>query len=111
MIYKDKILGVINVQHKNPQNYTKSERELFETIAKATGGAIENARLFEEGEILREALESRKLIEKAKGILMKELGMTEDEAYKSLHRKSMDKRMSMKDVANAIIISDELKNT
>lgn len=109
IVYKDNILGVINVQHKNQRHYDKNEIALFETIAKATGGAIENARLFEEGELLRDALESRKLIEKAKGILMKELGINEEEAYKSLHRKSMDKRISMKDVANAIILSNEFK--
>lgn len=109
IIYKDKVLGVINVQHKQPQNYKRKEIELFETIAKATGGAIENARLFTEGQFLKEALESRKLIEKAKGILMKELNISEDEAYKTLHKKSMNERISMKEVARAIIISSEIK--
>lgn len=108
IIYKDKVLGVINVQHKDRRNYKKGEVELIETIAKATGGAIENARLFSESKALKDALESRKLVERAKGILMKDLNVSEEEAYKLLHRKSMDKRISMKEVANAVILSKEL---
>lgn len=111
IIYKDKVLGVINVQHRKLRNYKKNEIELLETIARATGGAIENASLFSEREALKEALETRKIIERAKGILMKELKISEDEAYKLLHKKSMDKRLSMKEVAEAVIISSELKGS
>lgn len=110
IIYKDKVLGVINVQHRRPRKYKEGEVELIETIAKAIGGAIENARLFSETEALKEAIETRKLIERAKGILMKELEISEDEAYKLIHKKSMDKRIPMKEVARAVIISSELKN-
>jgi len=110
IIYRDKVMGVINVQHSRPRSYSKNEITLFELVAKATGGAIENALLFSEKEALKEALETRKVIEKAKGILMKEYSVTEDEAYKLLHKKSMDKRMSMKEIAAAIIISEEFKN-
>lgn len=109
ILYRDKLLGVINVQHSKPKIYSKSEILLFELVAKATGGAIENALLFSEKEALKEALETRKSIEKAKGILMKEYGLSEDAAYKLLHKKSMDKRLSMKEIANAIIISSEFK--
>jgi len=109
IIYRDKVLGVINVQHSKPRAYSKKEITLFELVAKATGGAIENALLFSEKEALKEALETRKVIEKAKGILMKEFSVSEDDAYKLLHKKSMDRRMSMKEIANAIIISSEFK--
>ncbi|MFA6375827.1 MAG: GAF and ANTAR domain-containing protein [Candidatus Paceibacterota bacterium] len=109
IIYRDKVLGVINVQHSRPRAYSKTEIALFELVAKATGGAIENASLFSEKEALKEALETRKVIEKAKGILMKEYSVSENDAYGLLHKKSMDKRLSMKDIANAIIISNEFK--
>lgn len=109
IIYKDNLLGVINVQHKRARKYKANEIALIETVARATGGAIENARLFNETEVLKDALESRKIIEKAKGILMKDLAITEKEAYDLLHRKSMDKRISMKEVAKAVILSSELK--
>jgi Signal transduction protein containing GAF and PtsI domains len=109
IIYRDKVLGVINVQHSKPRAYSKTETVLFELVAKAVGGAIENALLFSEKEALKEALETRKVIEKAKGILMKEFSITENDAYKLLHKKSMDKRLSMKEISNAIIISAEFK--
>ena len=50
-----------------------------------------------------------KIIERAKGILMKELGVSEDEAYKKIHKKSMDLRKTMKEIAEAIILSSELR--
>lgn len=109
IVYKDCLLGVINIQHRCARIYKKSEIDLVESIARAVGGAVENARLFTETETLKEALESRKLIEKAKGILMKDLNVSENEAYKLLHKKSMDKRLTMKEVAKAVIISSELK--
>jgi AmiR/NasT family two-component response regulator len=40
---------------------------------------------------------------------MKELGVTEDEAYKKIHKKSMDLRKTMKEIAEAIILSSELR--
>jgi uroporphyrinogen-III synthase len=109
IIYRDKVLGVINVQHSKPREYSKTEIVLFELIAKATGGAIDNAMLFSEKEALKEALETRKLIERAKGILMKDLNISEEEAHKLLHKKSMDKRLSLKEIASAIIISSDIK--
>ena len=111
IIYRDKVLGVINVQHSKPRKYPETEIVLFELIAKATGGAIDNASLFSEKEALKEALETRKLIERAKGILMKDLNISEEEAHKLLHKKSMDKRLSLKEIANAIIISSDFKRT
>lgn len=109
IIYRDKVLGVINVQHSKPRKYSATEIALFELVASATGGAIDNASLFSEKEALKEALETRKLIERAKGILMKELNISEEEAHKLLYKKSMDKRLSLKEIANAIIISSDFK--
>jgi signal transduction protein with GAF and PtsI domain len=111
IIFRDKVLGVINVQHSKPKKYSDDEIKLFELVAKVTGGAIENASLFSEKEALKEALETRKVIEKAKGILMAEFSVSEDEAYKLLHKKSMDKRLGMKEIANAVIISAEFKKS
>lgn len=109
IIYKKETIGVINVQHKKPQKYFDSEIKLFETIAKAIGGAIENARLFTESQELRETLGTRKAVDRAKWILMKDMSISEDQAYKLLNKKSMDKRISIKEIAIAILISDELK--
>jgi AmiR/NasT family two-component response regulator len=56
-----------------------------------------------EVESLAERLETRKLVERAKGTLMAAFGMTEPEAFKWIQRAAMDNRMTMKEVANKII--------
>jgi len=56
---------------------------------------------------LRESLNARKGVEKAKGILMKKLGIEEAEAYRSMQKESMNRGIAMKDLAKAIIAADE----
>ena len=58
---------------------------------------------------LREALETRKLVERAKGILMETLGISEPEAFRRIQKQSMNKRLSMRQVAEAIILAQSLK--
>lgn len=75
--------------------------------------AIEVARSrFEQNKVLSEEigslqgrLEARRTIERAKGILMQTEGVTEDEAYRRIQHQSMNARLSMKEVAEAIIIA------
>ncbi|MHB9095034.1 MAG: ANTAR domain-containing response regulator [Eubacteriales bacterium] len=57
---------------------------------------------------LRETIETRKLVEKAKGILMDTYKLPEAEAFKRIQKQSMNKRVSMKSVAKAIILSYEI---
>lgn len=109
IIFKDKVVGAINVQQKKPKKHTKEEISLIQMIGQQVGGAIENARLFTEVKILKENLETRKLVEKAKGILMKEFNLSEEGAYGLIHKKSMNSRKSMKEVAEAVILTNELK--
>lgn len=59
---------------------------------------------------LRDTLESRKIIERAKGILMKQLNITEAEAFKKIQKQSMNKRTSMKAIAEAILLAYDFKN-
>ena len=56
---------------------------------------------------LKESLETRKLLDKAKGILMAAHGMTEQEAYRKLQQFSMAKRISLKELAEKIIASSK----
>ncbi len=57
---------------------------------------------------LKEALEARKLIERAKGILMDRHGLTEDEAFKRIHFQARNQNKKMKDIAQSIITASEL---
>ncbi|MBD3244804.1 MAG: ANTAR domain-containing protein [Candidatus Moranbacteria bacterium] len=108
IIYKNQTVGVINVQHVKAKRYNKDRVAFLEIIARLLGGVIENARLMQETNILKEALETRKLIDKAKSILMENSGITEAQAHKLINKKSMDKRKSLKEIAEAIILSQEI---
>lgn len=50
-------------------------------------------------------------MERAKGILQRELGLTEEQAYISIQRQSRQKRKTMKEIAGAIVLSEEVKIT
>ncbi len=72
-------------------------------------GALQGAtRLRAQVTDLEDLLEARKLIERAKGILMQRLGLSERDAYERLRQRARDKRAKMKDIAQAIIEAEEL---
>ncbi|MBA2754509.1 MAG: response regulator [Chloroflexota bacterium] len=57
---------------------------------------------------LKDALETRKLVERAKGVLMETHGLRESEAFHRIRKTSMDARKSMKEVAEAILLTHEM---
>ena len=65
---------------------------------------LETARM--ENEALRRKLESRKLVDRAKGLLMTRLGMSEPEAFRRIQKTAMDTRRTMADVAQALLLTD-----
>ncbi|MBI4067170.1 GAF and ANTAR domain-containing protein [Candidatus Gottesmanbacteria bacterium] len=109
IINKVGVVGVINVQHKKMHKHADMEINLLSAIGRLVGGAVENALLIEESMALKEALEIRKLIERAKGILMKRKSISEPEAYRQIQKESMDSRKSLKEIAEAIILADKLQ--
>ena len=66
-----------------------------------------------EGEVggLKEALETRKVVERAKGVLMEVHGMRESEAFHRIRKTSMDARKTMKEVAEAILLAHEMESS
>jgi two-component system, response regulator PdtaR len=64
--------------------------------------------LEQEVETLRASLDTRKEVEKAKGLLMKNLGLSEPEAFKRIQRQSMDRGIPMKEIAKAIILAYDI---
>jgi uroporphyrinogen-III synthase len=103
------VVGVINLQHRRPHVHTAREIRLISTIGFFVGGEIEMARQESAICMLAEQLETRKLVERAKGILQRELGVNEEEAYLSLQSQSRRSRKSMKEVAQTVIVEDELR--
>lgn len=59
---------------------------------------------------LKDNLNSRKAIEKAKGIIMKNLGLTENEAYRMMQKQSMDRGTSMKELARTVIANEDIQS-
>ncbi|HOL38709.1 MAG: response regulator [Dictyoglomaceae bacterium] len=85
------------------------ESDLFPAIEIAIARFKEFQLLRKEVEDLKDALETRKLIDRAKGILMDREGLKEHEAFRLIQKASMDKRKTMKEIAQAIILAYELK--
>ena len=111
MMVKKKVIGVINCYTTVKHDFTKSEVALLSTVANQAAVAIENTELMVKTRIIQEELETRKKVERAKGILMREQNLKEDQAYNLIRRSSMDKRVPMKDIAEAIILAYEIKKS
>ncbi|HEY9900096.1 MAG TPA: response regulator, partial [Pantanalinema sp.] len=84
------------------------EHDLLPTIEVVLARAEELTTLEKEVGSLKETLETRKMVEKAKGILMESFGMTEAAAFRKIQKLSMDKRKPLKEVADAIILAQEV---
>jgi AmiR/NasT family two-component response regulator len=108
MMVKKKLIGVINCYTTSEYKFMKSDVELMSTVANQAAVAIENTELMVKTKIVQEELETRKKVEKAKGILMSNQNLDENQAYKIIRSSSMDKRVPMKDIAEAIILANEI---
>ena len=88
MIVKEKAIGVINVYTKLPHHFTDEEVNVLQMVANQAAVAVENTKLMEEAVKAKEALETRKIIERAKGILMRLNNLSEEAAYRLIHKKA-----------------------
>jgi two-component system, response regulator PdtaR len=109
------IIGVINVHHRESHEHSAEEIGLVTFIGEQMGGAIARALLYDENQRLvletmemKRRLEERKLVERAKGILQHKYKLTEEEAYLRLRNESRRLRRPMKDLAEAIILAEDL---
>ncbi|MBP7056642.1 MAG: GAF and ANTAR domain-containing protein [Candidatus Omnitrophica bacterium] len=106
---KGRIIGVLNSYTSYPHKFTKTEIEVLKTVANQAAIVIENAELMVKTRVIQEELEMRKTVERAKGILMRQQNMTEEEAFRMIQKQSMDMRKSMREIAEAIILIDKMK--
>ncbi len=83
--------------------------ELQKTVAELQENERQRLLLEDEKSALSDQLQNRKLIERAKGILQRDLKMSEADAYRAMQRESQQRRKSMKEIAESIILNDELK--
>jgi len=105
---KDKVIGVINIYTSYPHEFTETERAVLTMVANQAAVCIENTELMVQTKVIQEELETRKLVERAKGILMKHHGLSEEEAFKRIRKASMDSRKTMREIADAILFTDKM---
>jgi signal transduction protein with GAF and PtsI domain len=107
IVLKDRVVGVINCYTSQPHEFTETEQNVLTTVANAAAVAIENTELMVKTRVIQEELESRKLIEKAKEELMVRRGLAGADAYRWIRKRSMDTRKSMREIAEAILLTEE----
>lgn len=109
MMIKDRVIGVLNSYTSKEHRFTKDELKVLQIVANQAAIAIENTKLFDKAVEMEEALQTRKAVERAKGILMKQYSVTEEEGFKIMQRKSMNTRTSIREIAEAVILANEIK--
>jgi signal transduction protein with GAF and PtsI domain len=111
LLCRGRLVGVINLQHIRPHIYRQRDIRLITTVGFLVGAEIEMARLETANSQLSELLETRKLLERAKGILQRDMDTTEEQAYLTLQQQSRQTRKSMRQIAEAIILAEEVKRS
>ncbi len=108
VLCRDKLVGVINVQHREPHIHAKGEVQLISTIGFLVGPEIELARMEAEKLKFADLSGARKLVEQAVQILQQQLRIDEDEANLAMQKQSRQSGKSMREVASAVLLHDEL---
>ncbi len=107
-VKEGKVIGVLNCFTAEPHEFSEPEVNLITTVANQAAVAILNTELMVKTKVIQEELETRKLVERAKEILMRRRNLKGDEAYRWIQKRSMDSRKSIRHVAEAILLSDEI---
>ena len=105
----EKVIGVLNCFTAKPHEFSQTEVNLITTVANQAAVAIINTELMVKTKVIQEELETRKLVERAKEVLMRRRKMNGDDAFRWIQKRSMDSRKSMRHVAEAILLSEELE--
>ncbi len=103
----EKVIGVLNCFTAEPHEFSETEVNLITAVANQAAVAILNTELLVKTRVIQEELETRKLVERAKEVLMRRRNMTGEQAYRWIQKRSMDSRKSMLHVAEAIMLSDD----
>ncbi|MFV9644200.1 MAG: GAF domain-containing protein [Desulfobacterales bacterium] len=105
----EKVIGVLNCFTAHPHTFSETDVNMITTVANQAALAILNTELMVKTRVIQEELEARKLVERAKEVLMLRRNKTGEEAYSWIRKRSMDTRKSMRCVAEAILLSEELE--
>lgn len=108
ILCRDKLVGVINLQHRDSHVHSQREIHLVSTIGFLVGPEIELVRLEAEDSKLSELSEARQMVKAAQKILQRDLRIAEEDAFLVLQRESRERRKSMKEIAEAVLMADEI---
>ena len=104
----EKVIGVLNCFTSEPHEFSDTEINLITAVANQAAVAILNTQLMVQTKVIQEELETRKLIERAKEVLIRRRNMTGEQAHRWIQKRSMDSRKSISHVAEAILLSEEI---
>lgn len=104
----DKVIGVLNCFTAKPYEFSKTEVNLLTAVANQAAVAILNTELMVKTKVIQEELETRKMVERAKEMIMHRRGIKGDEAYRWMQKRSMDTRKSIRRIAEAVLLSEEI---
>jgi transcriptional regulator with GAF, ATPase, and Fis domain len=108
---RSELLGALLVEHRQPRAYDRREISLLSSMGHILGAGIRISRLRNANSDLLLPLETRKLVERGKDTLQRDFVLSEEEAFLALQRQSRKKGRSMKEVAQAIILSDKVRRS
>lgn len=103
-----KVIGVLNCFTSKPYQFSETDINMLTAVASQAAVAIHNTELIIKTNVVEQELKSRKLVERAKEILMQKRGLSGEEAYRWLQKRSMDTRKTMLEIGEAVILSDAL---
>jgi signal transduction protein with GAF and PtsI domain len=109
LVSRGRVVGVINLQNRKPHQYNRREIGLISTIGTLVGAEIEMARFESERSKLSDQLEIRNIVERAKGILQRSLGINEIGADLILQEQSRQRGKSIREIAESLVLSEDLK--
>jgi two-component system, response regulator PdtaR len=109
MTVQGKIIGVLNCYTHAIHNFTVTEIAIVSTVAAEAAMVIDHHGLLEKAQSIREELATRKLVERAKDMLAMDAQISGEEAYRRMQKQSMNARKSLREIAEAVILSKSIK--
>jgi len=107
-IMSNDVIGVLNCFTAEPHDFSDTEVHLITAVANQAAVAIHNTQLAMDAKVIREELETRKLVERAKEVLVRQRQMPVNEAFRLIQKRSMDSRKPLREVAEAVLLSEGL---
>jgi len=104
----EKVIGVLNCFTSARHMFSETEVNVIRTVANQAAVAILNTELMVQTKVIQEELKTRKLVDRAKEVIMRRRNMEVNEAFRWIQKRSMDSRKSIREVAEAILLSEEL---